>query len=582
MSSAFQSPAKKCYSHRKICIFTLNYKLSLDFNKVHNFIRLGLGGLLLLGIIYSCATPTTPTGGPRDEQGPDIVRTEPETGTVNFEGQSITLHFSEFVNRSSLTQAIIVEPDIGVDYELDWGRKSVKVQFESELPELTTLILTIGTELSDMNGNDMSNPKKIAVSTGPEIDEGEIVGRVINAETGEAFETGRVLLYRTPVDLAERANYTASTDTGGTVQFSYLREGKYKAFWVDDRNRNKIWEPERERAQPFNKEFFQLEKAGSDTMGTVYVTSVDTTRPRLQGVGLFSSRRMRLRFSEDIQLTDSTEINVADSTGNFQMNASPLYVSPTDHFVLFAQSETNLDPEETYSVQISDLYDLNDNPLEEDGITFTGSVQEDTTSQRIIEVPNDNGLFPNNPLEVIYAAPVTESEIGDSLKIVEGDTTIEKWPDLETRLNKLLIHPQDEWQEAVDYEFRIWNPIREDYQRVSPVIWSGAQLGEIEVSLADTTREGNYHLQLITEAGEVAREVTFETETIIEKLPPQTYTVIVFDDQNENGVWDYGSVDPFVSPEPYFIQSSVPVSRGMTAELSILFENRQMPAADNE
>ncbi len=560
----------------------LNSNKSLISKNVNNFRWACLGGLLLLGILYSCATPTTPTGGPRDQTGPEIVRTEPETGTVNFEGRSITLHFSEFVNRSSLAEAIIVEPDIGISYELDWGRKSVKVEFESDLPELTTLILTIGTELRDMNGNDMSNPRKVAVSTGPEIDEGEMVGRVINAETGENFETGRVLLYRTPVDLAERANYTASTDTGGTVQFSYLREGEYKAFWVDDRNRNKIWEPDRERAQPFNREFFQLEKAGSDTMGTVYVTSVDTTRPRLQGVGLFSSQRMRLRFSEDIQLTDSTEISVVDSTGNFQMNASPLYISPTDHFVLFAQSENDLDPEETYSVQISELYDLNDNHLEEDGITFTGSAEEDTTAQRIIEIPDNNGLFPHDPLEIIYAAPVTESEISDSLKIVEGDTTIENWSYLETRLNKLLINPQDEWEEGIDYEFRIWNPIREDHRRVSPVIWAGAQLGEIEVTMADTTREGNFRLLLTSETEDITREVTFETEANIDKLPPQRYSVIVFDDQNENGVWDYGRVDPFEAPEPYFIQQSVPVERGLTAELSILFETWNKPAVESE
>lgn len=542
----------------------------------------GLGLLLLTGLLYSCATPTTPTGGPPDQEGPDIIRTEPETGTVNFEGRSITLHFSEFVNRSSLPQAIVVEPDIGINYELDWGRTSVKIIFNSDIPELTTLIITIGTELRDMNGNDMTSPRKIAVSTGPEIDEGEMVGRVINAQTGEVFETGRVLLYRTPVDLTETANYIASTDTGGTVQFSYLREGEYKAFWVDDRNRNKIWERDRERAQPFSQEIFQLEKAGTDTMGTVFVTSVDTTRPRLQGVGLFSSQRMRLRFSENIQLTDSTEINVVDSTGNFRMNASPLYISPTDHFVLFAQSENGLDPEETYGVQISELYDMNDNHLEEDGITFTGSAEEDTTSQRVIDISNSNGLFPDEPLEVIYAAPVTESEIRDSLKIVEGDTTLENWIGLETNLNRLLVLPQEEWQEGNEYEFRIWNPLREDYRRVSPAIWAGAQLGNIAITLDDTTKKGNYHVLVTSESEDVSREATFETEANIDKLPPQSYTVVVFEDINDNGEWDYGSVDPFEAPEPYFIQQSVPVQRGLTSDMTVSFEYWNQSAPQNQ
>lgn len=545
--------------------------------------RWNVGGMLLLVILLAgCATPTTPTGGPPDRRGPDIVRTQPETGTTNFGGRTITLHFSEFVNRSTLGRAIVVEPDIGVGYNLDWGRKSVKIEFEEELPELTTVIVTIGSELQDMNGNNMANPQKIAVSTGPEIDEGRLTGRVINAVSGEAHESGRVLLYRTPVDLSERANYAASSDTGGTFQFAYLREGEYKAFWVDDRNRNKIWDREQERAQPFGREFIRLEKAGSDTIGTVYVTSVDTTRPRLQGVGLFSSQRMRLRFSEDISINDSTGLSIVDSTGSRLMNAVPLYISPVERYVLFAQSDETLDPNTTYEIEIEALYDINENPLDENEITFTGSAQEDTTVQRIIEISGSGGLFPAEPLEVVYAAPVTQPEVRDSLKIVEGDRLYEEWQNLETRRNRLQIYPDTEWEEGVDYEFRIWNPSREDYRRVSPVIWSGSQLGEIHIVFRDTARTGDYRMQASSRSGDIRREASFEQQTTLENLPPHDYTVRVFDDLNNNGKWDFGSVDPFEPPEPFFIQRSVPVRRAFTSDLVVTFESGNESMDNNE
>ncbi|MDZ7681119.1 MAG: Ig-like domain-containing protein [Fodinibius sp.] len=129
--------------------------------------------LVLILLAGSCATPSSPTGGPPDKTGPAITNTEPETGTTNFSGRSIILHFSEFVERSSLRESIVVEPDIGIEYDLDWGRKSVEIVFSRDIPDLTTLIVTVGTQFQDRNGNKMSKPQEIAVSTGPEIDKGK-------------------------------------------------------------------------------------------------------------------------------------------------------------------------------------------------------------------------------------------------------------------------------------------------------------------------------------------------------------------------------------------------------------------------
>ena len=299
-----------------------------------NYFRISVF-IVIVAIAYSCATPSSPTGGPPDREGPKIVSTEPETGTTNFSKREIIFHFSEFVNRGSITNEITVEPDVGIDYSLDWGRKSLSIEFESALPELTTLIVTIGTGLSDTNGNKLAAPKKVAVSTGPEIDQGELQGRILDAQTGEGNEGNKILLYRSPVNLEERANYTAETDTAGIFQFSYLRQGSYKVFWVDDRNRNRIWEPDRERAQPFSREFIELEKAESDTLSTLYVANSDTSEAALQGVGLFSSRRLRMRFSENIIATDSMRISISDSLGNSYSDAYPLYRLPDENYVLF-------------------------------------------------------------------------------------------------------------------------------------------------------------------------------------------------------------------------------------------------------
>ena len=532
-----------------------------------------IGILVLVGIFLgSCATPTSPTGGPADEKGPEIIRTEPETGTTNFEGQSITLHFSEFVERSSLNKAIVIEPDIGISYSIDWGRKSAEVEFESQIPDSTTLILTIGTDLKDTNNNGMSSPKKIAVSTGSEIDDGEIIGKVINAATGERTEGKRVLLYREPYDLTRKADYIASTDTSGQFKFSYLPQGKFKLFWVDDRNRNKIWDPQQERAQPFKKEFVTLEKGGKDTLGTLFSTAVDTTNPTLQGVGLFSSNRMRMRFSEDITLSDTANIVITDTLGNEYSPAWPLYIQPNEPYILFAHSRDSLSPEVNYSLSTTGIFDGFENAVAEYTGSFTGSSQEDTTQQRIIKRNTLSGYYPTEPFAITYAKPIDEPAIIDSLKIVEGDSLIDSWTNVTTEQNVLRISPNEQWKDGVEYEVRVWDPAVEDYRKFDPNIWHSSQMGSLNIMMKDSTRN-NIRISLVNEESGIQRDTVFTDQIEINNLPPLSYKLTVYYDKNTNGRWDYGQVDPYKKPEPYYIRKKIPVEKGLTGDLTIEFPN---------
>ena len=529
--------------------------------------------LVLVGaLLASCATPTSPTGGPADEEGPEIIRSEPETGTTNFRGQSITLHFSEFVERSSLNQAIVLEPDIGISYNIDWGRKSAEVVFESQIPDSTTLILTVGTDLTDTNNNGMSSPKKIAVSTGSEIDEGEIMGKVIDATTGKGSEGKRVLLYREPYDLTKKADYIASTDTSGQFQFSYLPQGKFKLFWVDDRNRNKVWDPQQERAQPFKKEFVTLEKGGKDTLGTLFSTSVDTTKPTLQGVGLFSSNRMRMRFSEDIILSDSANIVITDTLGNEYSPAWPLYIQPNEPYILFAHSRDSLASEASYSISTTGIFDGSENPVADYTDSFTGSAQEDTTQQRIIKRNTVSGYYPGEPFKITYAKPIDESAITDSLKIVEGDSLIDSWPNVDTEQNMLRINPIEQWKDGVEYEVRVWDPAVEDYRKFDPEIWYSSQMGSLNIMMEDSTLK-NLRLRIENEESGFERDTLFTDQIEIDNLPPLSYKLTVYHDENTNGRWDYGQVDPYVKPESYYIRKQVPVEKGLTGDLTIEFPN---------
>ncbi|MFH5831915.1 Ig-like domain-containing protein [Halalkalibaculum sp. DA3122] len=532
--------------------------------------------LLLFGfLVYlagGCATPTSPSGGEPDQEGPRIIQIQPEPGTTNFGGREIEISFSEFVERSSLREAIVIEPDIGLDYSLDWGRKSVAIEFDQELPDSTTILVTIGTDLSDTRGNEMTEPQKIAVSTGPDIDEGEIAGRIVDAQTGKGDTGDRVLLYRRPVDLSRKADYLAQTDTSGRFNFSYLSPGEYKVFWVNDQNRSKIWEKERERAQPFYREMVTLEKAGKDTLGTIYKDVSDTTRPRLQGVGLFSSRRMRLRFSENIQLTDSSQITIADTLGEKYTDANPLYVLPNEQYVLFAESEDDLGAQQSYQVEAKNIRDLAGNNQPLSTFQFEGSAQEDTTQQRIIGRKIEGGVYPGEPLEIIYAKSITGRLLTDSLQVVAGDSLIEGWQHVEIAGNRLRIAPPGEWEQGLDYEIRAWNPGAGRRKSYALEVWHPSDFGNIEFALADSSDNRSYHLALTTSERGLIVDTTFSESVELKDLAPLEYKAIIYGDLNDNGEWDSGQVQPFKAPEPYFIQRNIPVEKAFTSEVTVTFE----------
>lgn len=526
--------------------------------------------LVSMGLI-SCATPIAPTGGPADKEGPKLLKTIPESGTTNFDGRTFEFQFNEFINRSSVSRAITVEPDLGIEYEISWKRKTLFITFKEAFPDSTTMLLKLGTGISDTRNNKIARPITLAISTGDEIDRGVITGRIRMAATGKAATEQKVLLYREPIDFSKKANYQAQTDTGGVFTFSYLAEGRYKALLVDDRNRNKIWDRNSESAYPFFREHIVLEKGGRDTLDVIYTTQVDSIAPKLQGVGLFSTNRMRLRFSESIMFSKGAEFVITDSAGYRYSEAYPLYVDPKEGFVAFAQSNDPLNEGREYGVLVNGITDLAGNKPDTSAFSFTGTSQEDTTRQRIISAADKNGLLQNEEFTVTYAAPITDSTIIDSTVVIEGEVDFPDWPAIEAVRNQLFIKPQGEWIEGVEYQFLVWNPRTQRRTIFEPEVWDSTEYGEVEINLENTDSTATHYVRLLNKEGAEIAVETFNTSIVIADLPPVSYTLMVYRDENENQTWDRGKVIPYEAPEPYYVQQNLRVQEGFISEVKITF-----------
>jgi uncharacterized protein (DUF2141 family) len=534
-----------------------------------------IGTFIVLSlIIVSCATPTMPTGGPRDKTGPTVIQQQPQSGTTNFSGDRVYFEFSEFVRRESIREALSIQPSLDLEYSLKWKRKGVYVVFDEPLPEETTIIVTLGTDLTDVNGNAMESPVSIAFSTGSTISENAITGTVMRMGTGSGSKGERVFLYREGMEFSDPAYYVAQTDSAGTFRFEYLSQGTYSLFWVNDRNNNRRWEQQRERAQPFSELSLSVRNDSTFEAGRIYVQQPDTVKPLLQGVGLLSSQRLRLRFSEPIQLSDSLRMSIATDSGKTIGSARPLYIQPKDSTILFAQAQVPTQSDSNYVLRLTHLMDRAGNLQREQEYSFVGSGQEDTTQQRMVTTNTGSGIVDTTAVEAIYAKPISSSTLVDSLIVISGTDISAQWPGVAADFNTLLVLPQPVWNPEAQPQVRFWNPSIQDRTSITPTVWKTQNLAGLEWQLQGDLPVDSVHIMLETQ--EVIPRVVLDGSRpirgTITGLRPITYSMTIYIDQNGNNRWDPGTVIPFTPPEPLWIQRNISLSQSMTGTVRYQFD----------
>lgn len=519
----------------------------------------------------SCATPIAPSGGPPDTTPIEIESTSPEVGTTNFSGDEVRFNFSKFPDRSSVRQNVTIEPNIGIQYEVSFSRRTAIVEFTQDLPENTTILVKLGSDVSDTRRNNMGSSFDLAFSTGPVIDEGRIIARLRDADRGSVNAGERVFLYREPIDFSEQANYVAQSDTSGQIEFSYLREGTYSAIWVDDINRDRRWNSERERAQPFHNDTVEVIQGVEKDLGTIYIQRPDTLSPRLNGVGLLSEVRLRLRLSEEVVWRDDAELSIVDSLDNFYTSAYPLYKSVSEPTVLFAQSEAPLEENQQFNVRQSGFTDKAGNSMLIETDLFPGSSEPDTTQLRIISDNADGGLFPDEAFEIIYSKFIDDDAVTDSLIVFEGETLRAGYEFVEVDRNRLRILPDEEWQAGVRYQFGVWDPDFVERRTLQPEIWQRNQLGSIEFIPSDSDTIKQNRLKLTDENNKVDVDTVYTGSIVISNLPPVSYTAKIFRIGDDGNQWNPGSIVPFRAPDPYFLRREIPVREGFTSEVNVEF-----------
>lgn len=333
--------------------------------KIRKHKSLVLVMLCLLVGVFSCANPTGPNGGKRDTQGPEIIGTIPEPGTLNFNYKEVEFYFDEFLKPGNYKKEIFISPVPAVDPEITVKNKRLKIKFLEPLRENTTYVISLGTGISDFNeGNKMEKSFIYAFSTGSVLDSLKFSGKVTDIWSGSPEKDMKVLLYRSAdvegnAIAGIRPEYVCVTDKKGYFDFQYLAAGSYKLYGIEDKDNNFMYGGRGERIALAESQLVVLPSEDSIRKRIEMVAFMeDKTAAGVKSAKWSNDYTVHLEFSERIRPaygSDSLHIEIMDTLGGGleQVTAASFRYKDSQHLYFHSPKARKQD----YDIRISNLMD---------------------------------------------------------------------------------------------------------------------------------------------------------------------------------------------------------------------------------
>ena len=188
-------------------------------------------------LLVACASIGSPEGGPRDYTPPQVVKTTPAPGSVNFNGNKVEIVFDEIVNLKDQQKKVIISPAPRTMPQIRTVGKKVTVEFRDTLQDNTTYVIDFSNAIEDNNESNQLDGYTFAFSTGDAIDTLAVSGIVLRANDLEPMQHVIVGLHSNLDDTAftniplERVS---RTNDRGKFTIRNLKPGSYHVFALND------------------------------------------------------------------------------------------------------------------------------------------------------------------------------------------------------------------------------------------------------------------------------------------------------------------------------------------------------------
>jgi hypothetical protein len=530
-----------------------------------------------VGLLPGCAGQVPPGGGPVDTVPPAIVRTLPDTNAVHVATRSVTLEFSEYVDRRTVEESIFISPYVG-DLEYDWSSTEVTATFTEPLRKNTTYVVNVGTDIADLRaGNRMASAFTLAFSTGDSIDQGVIGGRVFD-EKPEGIMIFGYRLDGIKVDTLDpthsRPDFITQTGKFGLFTLSHLAFGTYRLLAVRDEYRNLFYERQVDQYGVSTGDFTITATAPAIHDVWFRMSREDTTRPFISGVKVRDSRRVTVRFSEAIDSASfaAGHFTVTDTLSGAALPLLLGYQERTQKSVATLLTAVPLDSPATYRVRAFGMRDLAGNPIDTSakGDIFPGILAPDTLrpganlSGIRDSARNVDAIY---PLEYFFTDAVRQSSLASAFRMTDSAKAEVKTRLVWTSPASVVLVPLAALKSKAWYGIRL--PVDSVRSLFGKAFKDSVYVRRFET--ADLRQTGHLRGEVTDRAGAKGKGRIFVTASSIDMVPPRSttstipgpgdfsfdrlmegkYVISAFRDADSSGTYSFGKPVPFVPSERF-------------------------------
>ncbi|WP_242921652.1 Ig-like domain-containing domain [Pontibacter liquoris] len=281
----------------------------------------------------SCASISSPEGGPKDTTPPTLKSSTPKNQQLNVKGKTVSLTFDEEIQAKNLTRELLITPNTNNTYKVKTDKETITLEFEKPLLKNTTYTFNFREGLMDITESNKPLNLKLAFSTGTFIDSSKVAGTVVDLMTQLPEKDAVVALYPANDTLNIREDlpyYQTQTDAAGKYTFENIKEGDYRIYALIDKNKNAIYDNEAEKVAYFSTPIHITSTTAPVLLQTV---KIDTKKPILTQRDRYSDRFVGtynegiLRFSARSQQQPNDTLYFRKGTGGkaFQLFKTPTF-----------------------------------------------------------------------------------------------------------------------------------------------------------------------------------------------------------------------------------------------------------------
>jgi hypothetical protein len=564
--------------------------------------------LSLLLVCASCAQQGSPSGGPRDQDPPVVIESDPPNYSVRFEAKKILITFNEYIVLDNVNQQLIVSPPMEEKPEVKLKKKTLIIEFEEELKINTTYTFNFGLAIKDLHEGNILENFEYVFSTGDLIDSMSVRGTLKYAENLELpDEPVSIMLYsdlRDSVPLTEIPLYIGRSNDSGVFSVNNLRPDIYKVFALKDGNNNFLFDLPTEEIAFLDTTLIVNAQFARQLWGDSVVSSViqDTLSadssmnvpdslivkgPDLNSIYidlmLFTEasqiqyltdysrddrRKLQLVFA--LPLTDSFSFHSLQPEGESAPDFLDYFSPERDSLTLWVKDSLHYNRD---SISLAINYTVKDTSEHfverEDTLMFVyrektsknkRGKQEETEEDKLVirTIRNNGNQDLNRDLSMLLDFPL--ENINDSLvSLYQIPDSVEVPVPFEVKIDTLFPYRatlSTSWESDSRYRmvalpgaFSSIYPMQHDTLDVSFKTRDLEFYGQILLSLKNV--KGRVLVQLFSSKTLVEeRVVDTDGQYAFPFLAPKEYHFKFIHDKNKNGKWDTGNYMEKLQPEP--------------------------------